>query len=197
LSGQVFEQDTIEYMIAHCGKGDIVHAGTYFGDFVPALSRACAEGAKVWTFEPNRENFQCATITTVINDLHNVVMTNAGLGNHQGCLPFAVSDEAGKALGGLSHFVEPDDDTNATVVQAEVVRIDDVVPADRQVSILQLDVEGFEEQALSGGMETIQRCKPVLILERPPAQKWLADNIPSLNYQRAGKVHRNTVFTVV
>jgi hypothetical protein len=47
LSGTLWEPKTIAFMMTYCGTGDIVHAGTYFGDIVPALSQACAPGAKV------------------------------------------------------------------------------------------------------------------------------------------------------
>ena len=39
LSKKVYEPDTIEYMLKNCKSGDVVHAGTYFGDFLPALSK--------------------------------------------------------------------------------------------------------------------------------------------------------------
>jgi hypothetical protein len=38
--------------------------------------------------------------------------------------------------------------------------------------LIQLDVEGFEENALKGAYQTIQRCKPVIIIE----QKGLGKN---------------------
>src|SRR5882672_2138462 len=72
LSGDVWEPDTIEFMVNHVGDGDIVHAGAYFGDFIPALSQACKPSAKLWTFEPNPENYRCALITIEINGLRNV-----------------------------------------------------------------------------------------------------------------------------
>ena len=73
-------------MSKNCGTGDLVHAGTYFGDFIPALSRVCAPDAKVWAFEPNPENYRCALITTTLNNLHNVEIKNAGLGSQEGSM---------------------------------------------------------------------------------------------------------------
>jgi hypothetical protein len=65
---------------------------------------------------------------------------------------------------------------------------------ERHVSIIQLDVEGFEQPALMGAMETIKRCKPILILENCPEPDWLAENILSLGYRISGNLHKNTVF---
>src|SRR5690606_36519209 len=67
LAGEVHELRTIQFIIAHAGDGDIVHAGSYFGDFLPALSNNCAPNAKIWTFEPNDENYRCSLITIPIN----------------------------------------------------------------------------------------------------------------------------------
>ena len=64
LNGKVWEEETLKFMSKHCGTGDIIHAGTYFGDFLPALSKACHTKAKVWAFEPNLENYKCAIVTT-------------------------------------------------------------------------------------------------------------------------------------
>ena len=197
LSGDVWEPDTIEFMAHHAGNGDIVHAGTYFGDFIPALSRACLDGARLWAFEPNPENYRCALITIVINDLKNVAIKNAGLGAQNGPLLLRVSDENGRALGGISRFVlEGDKNDREHFVEADVVRLDDVLPADRRITILQLDVEGFEQQALTGAMKTIQRCKPILILEGLPAKGWFSENVTDLGYEVCHRSNGNTILAV-
>jgi FkbM family methyltransferase len=197
LSGGVWEPDTLALMAGRAGAGDIVHAGTYFGDFIPALSRACADGARVWAFEPNPENYRCARITAEINGVRNVAIRNAGLGARAGAALLRVADDGGRALGGASHVVpnarkeDPGD-----LVEVDVVALDEVLPPDRQVAVVQLDVEGFEQPALTGAIETIRRCHPVLILERLPEPGWLAEHILSLGYRVAGTVHRNTVLTM-
>ena len=105
-----------------------------------------------------------------------------------------ISDATGRSLGGVSRLIESvgknNSDQCATV---EIVRIDDVVPPGRKVSILQLDVEGFEQQALSGAIETIKRCKPILILENLPERDWLNEHIYHLGYHVVGKVHSNSI----
>lgn len=197
LSGDVYEAETIEYIVTNCRDGDIIHAGTYFGDFLPALSRACSADAKVWAFEPNPENYRCALITKLINDLSNVELTNTGLGSEKGSFHMMVSDETGRSLGGGSRLVEVDDTkNNGQFISVEIFRIDDVVPLDRKIAILQLDVEGFEKSALLGAIETIKRNNPILILENLPEKDWLADNILQLGYKSVGKVCGNTILSM-
>lgn len=194
--GKVYEEDTIDYIAKNCGKGDIIHAGAFFGDFLPALSRACKNGSKVWAFEPNPENYRCAKITMYINDIRNVELTNAALGLQEGVMRMAVSEENGTALGGRSHLVETVYESKRNCIDVRMVRIDDVIPADRSISILQLDVEGFEKLALTGSMSTIKKNRPILILETLPSEDFLKDNIFKLGYKVVGNVCDNTILKV-
>ncbi len=191
LSGGVYERETIEFIIQNCRGGDIIHAGAFFGDFLPPLAAACAEGGKVWAFEPNPASYRCALITTLINDLRNVTLSNAGLGSEEGQLPMQVSKGASNKV--LDVSPTSTDSSNAILVP--IVRIDDVVPDDRRVTILHLDVEGFEKPALRGAMATIERNKPILILERIPHEGWLDEELVALGYKYAGTVHANTIFS--
>lgn len=195
LQGEVHEKDTIEYIAEVCGKGDIVHAGAYFGDFIPALSRQCSDEATVWAFEPNPENYRCAEITTMINRLENVKLYNAALGSSDSHAALRVENVLGGSVGGNSS-VESNPSTEGRVVNSRLVRVDDIVPDERTISVLQLDVEGFERQALSGSIETINRCKPAIILENKPDDEWMNRNILSIGYKCKGMVGHNYVFEV-
>jgi FkbM family methyltransferase len=194
LAGEVWEPDTVALVCRRLGRGDVVHAGTYFGDFLPAYSRACSPGAVVWAFEPNRENFRCAQITVKLNDLRNIRLANAALGAGRGDGAVITADPDGRARGGASQVV-----TGAAVratsgaQPVSIVAVDDAVPPDRHVSVIQLDVEGFEETALSGALATIVRCRPVLVLETLPTGDWMARHLDPLAYRVVGTVHANTV----
>lgn len=202
MNSAVFEPDTIDFMCANCGDGDIVHAGAYFGDFLPALSAACAPDAKIWAFEPNNENFQCAQITTLINKLENTVLTNTGLGENDGILYMRTKDETGRGLGGASHIVDESDYDPAFDQEVRLAAIDTLIPHERNISIIQLDVEGHEQSVLAGSLETIRRCKPILVLEIIPGcdlltSEWFASNILSLGYKQQERLHVvNVVFSI-
>ncbi|MHA2405825.1 MAG: hypothetical protein ACXACH_03630, partial [Candidatus Hermodarchaeia archaeon] len=100
MNGCVSEPKTIEFINSNCGRGDIIHAGTYFGDFLPGISRGCEEGAIVWAFEPNLENYKCAMLTAQINGLNNVKISNFGLGKLRRNGILTIKDQSGQALGG-------------------------------------------------------------------------------------------------
>lgn len=194
LNGQVYEPDTIQFMVNNCGKGDIIHAGTFFGDFLPALSSAISSNSYVWAFEPSKENYRCAKITTMINELDNVKLFNSGLGETSKTSKMVIKTNNGVNLGGASRILDENENIG-TMIDVDVVKIDDMV-GERDISIIQLDVEGYEQQALAGAIETIKRCKPLLILEDNKniiKSQWFKDNIISLNYHIVKKLHENTL----
>ncbi len=193
LQGRVWEPKTIAFMRENCGAGDVVHAGTYFGDFLPAISTALAPSARLWAFEPARENFACAQETLRLNGFNNVTLLNAALGDCAGTAKLCVGSPAVPFKGGTARVVDRQK-AGFVYEDAQVAKVDDIIPVGRRVSILQLDVEGYEQQALSGAIETIRRCRPILILEHLPKDRdWFAANILALGYFMSGKLHANFI----
>lgn len=181
MQGKVWEHETIEFICKHA-DGDIVHAGTYFGDFLPALSKAAGDNL-IWAFEPVQENFHCAAITVLLNDLQNVHLHHAALGSSETPLSFKTVDDKGKSLGGSSHA-----SAAGTTTVPQLV-LDRVIPSDRKVSVLQLDVEHFEGDVLRGARELVRRNRPIIILENVP--EGFAEEA---GYGHTRTIHGNSVF---
>jgi FkbM family methyltransferase len=193
LRGDVWEAETLAFLASQCGSGDVVHAGTYFGDFLPALSRAIAVGARVWAFEPSSDNFLCAGITLKLNAIGNVTLTHAALGAGPADALLCIGADGRRSAGGSS-AIASGKEAGRVYETVPVVALDDIVPGDRNVSILQLDVEHYEQQALAGALATIRRCRPLLILENLPADPgWHAANILSLGYESVACIDANQV----
>lgn len=197
LNGEVFEPETINFIVKNCGKGDVIHAGTFFGDFLPGISNSLSKRSLLWAFEPNTESFRCAEITSLINNLKNIKLFNTGLGQIKSRTKMLVESDSGYNLGGASKILKEPEVGKA--IEVEIVLIDDIIPKDRMVSIIQLDVEGYEKEALTGAIKTINRCKPILILEDNDnvfQTDWFVENILSLGYELNRKIHANTLFTI-
>jgi FkbM family methyltransferase len=143
--------------------------------------------AIIWAFEPNPDSFRFATRTIELNRLSNVILTNAALDAQPGEAALLTTRPDGVALGGASRIVaSPESDLPVSI--ARTVTLDSIVPEDRRVSVIHLDVEGHEAFALAGAMRTIARCRPTLIFETVPP-------VP-LGYRYEGKVNANTIFLV-
>jgi FkbM family methyltransferase len=194
LNGEVYEEQTLDFMRRCAGDGDIIHAGTYFGDFLPALSRGVRSGRLIWAFEPNPENYAAAVITCRLNDLQNVKLFNSGLGESAAIMKMRVRS-AGKSLGGASSIIgDPSLVPTQDIIDVPIRRIDDVVPRSRKISLLQLDVEGFEQFAIAGAVETIATWRPILILETLPVG-WPGQGLSPSPYKIRGQLHENTVLS--
>ena len=195
LSGKVYEPETIAFMRAHAGEGDIVHAGTFFGDFLPGLSKNMANGARIWAFEPNPRSYQHARETIKLNGLMNVTLTHAAVSEASGTVQLRTHSSGGEALGGLSH-VRSGIEGDPGFVSVDSIRLDDAVPDDRHVSIIQLDVEGHELSAVLGAGAILHRCKPILILEAFERNRWIRRQFGSLGYEHLGAIHGNHIYAV-
>jgi FkbM family methyltransferase len=190
LRGEVWEHPTLSYLVHASAGKTVIHAGTYFGDFLPALGAAAS---KVWAYEPNEENYRCAQATCSLNRLGNVQLFNAALGRASGQVRFQTQSEAGSALGGRSHVVDHDK-AQPGVDSVPSIAIDEVVESKDDIAVIQLDVEGYETAALSGALKTIERCRPMLVLESKPDDQWWSQHLEPLGYQRTRALDDNTVF---
>jgi FkbM family methyltransferase len=195
LRGRVWERETIEFMRRHALDRDIVHAGMFFGDFLPGLAPALARGRKVFAFEPNPESFACAQWTATLNALTNVDMHNAGLGEAKRSALMRTR-ENGRAIGGASHILPGDRDYESIerdVISVSVVRIDEILPLVADVGIVQLNIEGYEKYALLGGINTIRKHRPIIILENVP-QDVVDELLTPIGYRRGDIINGNTIF---
>ena len=152
IEGGVHEDVTIEYLRS-IGK-TIIHSGGGFGDFLPAL-RDCD---KVFVFEPNQLMYQSLCETIRLNSLTNIEISPKAIGNHDGFAFLKTVDQNGLEMGPRSEVAKSGD-------KVEMVKLDSIIPKDCEISVIHLDLEGYEFEALRGASEIINRDKPIIILE--------------------------------
>jgi FkbM family methyltransferase len=194
IIGAVWEKETLTLIRKYVGTRDIVHAGAFFGDFLPPLSAALQDGARIWAFEPSPLSFRHAERTIALNAIDNVELRMVGLGDISAMRPLAFNGPPGSGLAGGSIFrkngLPP---AQRQTLDAEIVRIDDVIPADRDVGVIQLDLEGYEFKALRGAVGTIRRCRPLLIIEANRPLPRCVRLLSELKYRIVGMVNANLV----
>ncbi len=196
LRSRVWESDTLDLLCACEPEGDVVHAGAFIGDFLPALAHFRRGGARVWAFEPNRETFQCAQATATLNSLEHGVLSNAGLAASTGAALLAVSDREGQPLGGGSRILS--DRSRArwrSTEEIALTSIDDTLGAGRNVAAIHLTVQRHEREAFAGALSTIERCRPLIVLAALPGSEWVAANLAPLGYRARDRVDNNPVFS--
>jgi FkbM family methyltransferase len=196
---KIWEHKTIEFIQENINDKSIVHAGTYIGDMLPAISKSTK--GKVFAFEANPDTAECAKKTIEINGLGNILFHEMGLGDKKSKQDLIFEYQDGKSLGGGSRLDFEDQRENRYTLKTnkrktiDITTIDSVV--NEEVSIIQLDIEGFEMKALMGGIETIRKYKPILILENVSGdEEFMQSDILPLGYRRFTKVDENTVWKV-
>lgn len=130
-------------------RGTVVQAGGNLGVFPRWLSDRFD---RVITFEPDVDNFlmMCRNAPA-----ENIIRLQAALGcEHEG-VGMSKENEAGRTHAGVVHVSGPGIIPTLCLDDFE---LDDV-------AFIQLDVEGYEIEALTGAMDTINRCQPVIMAE--------------------------------
>lgn len=162
--------------------GNMIHAGTFFGDMLPSFSRKCS--GTVYAFEPVLENYVLSKICIQQNNLENVIIFNAGLGKEMRVARIDTGDETSQHRGGRSHI-------------GDAGQLTSLVAIDRlglnSVSIIQLDVEGSELNALEGAVQTIETCRPAVLIEDNANN--CAPLLKGLEYVQVGSIPGLAVWT--
>lgn len=138
--------------------------GAYHGTHTLFLS---LHSDKVHAFEPNPQSFGHLARNVEVNRLENVVLHQTGLGESEGELTF--HDGGGTRESGTlwASFVADYSPKHDITMRARVARGDDLLPAEDSgsVSLVKIDVEGFERPVLAGLRTTLASARPVIVME--------------------------------
>lgn len=174
-----------------------LQAGGAIGAWPKYFSRMFEQ---VYTFEPYPPSFHCLTVN--VPEL-NVYKFNAALGEKRGLVYMDFPEhrqrsETGKEnIGGFRCFRSDRADLTMELANIPTLRIDDLeLPV---LDLLYLDLEGYELFALRGGIQTIARCRPTIVMEDKggcmtyghkigDVEKYLIANV---GYQTVKRFHGN------
>lgn len=178
---QTADED-INLILPFCKEKKVaIQAGGNVGVWPKRLAK---EFEAVYTFEPDPVNYECLK-RNVPED--NVVMFNGGLGDTTGYVGMKLGTNNCGA-----HRIEGEGEVCIFRIDAFYLK---------QCDLIQLDIEGYELQALKGAIETIQKFKPVIVIEENglcenygvksgDTEKWLIEQ----GYQVAARNKRDIIF---
>lgn len=119
---------------------------------------------KVHAFEPNPVVRKALESNVSLNKIKNVTIHSIGLGDTNESIPFYVPKKDHLSCGS---FCANHDDRNEYYNDLEVRVGDDFVYERniKNIDIIKIDVEGFEKKVISGLSKTIEKHRPMIILE--------------------------------
>lgn len=149
------------------GAGDwVLDVGANIGQYTWQLSELVGESGRVLAIEPVPETFALLTSNVQHFKYRNVSMLNVALSDATGVaemfIPRFDTGLLNYYQASLRHHETPEEG-GCTILR---VRFDDLM-LPRPLSLIKVDAEGHDESVLNGLADTLERDRPVLIVEEP------------------------------
>lgn len=148
----------------------IFDIGANFGYYAITLASTLQRDCQVYAFEPFRPSYERLNKNIALNSLHDTVFP----------YPLGFSDVVGTGhmvtRAGNSGAARVSIDDNGTPVP--LVTLDSFCGdnAIERIDFIKIDVEGYEERLLLGGVKTIVQVKPLIFIELNPPTLTLANS---------------------
>ena len=154
-AGVQWEAHVLALLEEHVEPGAVVvEVGAHIGTHTIPLARLVGPYGLVYAFEPQRKLFRELHHNLALNAITNVVPLRFAIGSGDARVvemnPSRIGNEGGTSVGTGGDPVE--------------LRELDSFGFER-VTVIKIDVEGFEEEVLAGAEETILKSRPVIVLE--------------------------------
>lgn len=157
----------------------VIDVGAHIGTHAIKLGQLVGPKGHVIAFEPQRKMFDELRCNLGLNGVENVTPLQVGLGDTFGELEMDAPNPLNE--GGVG----PGEGGN----RAPLRPLDSY--ALENVSVLKIDVEGFEDHVIEGARNTIAEHKPVIFVEIQGGKNW--DNAPpEVREKIAATAHRLT-----
>ena len=155
VAGRQWEAHVLELCERHIEPGTVVlEVGAHIGTHTVPLSRLVGPWGRVYAFEPQRKVYRELHHNLALNGVTNVVPLRYAIGS-------------GEARIIEMNAPTPGNEGNTGVGsggdRAELRNLDSF--GFERVSVIKIDVEGYENEVLAGASETIRRNRPVIVTE--------------------------------
>jgi FkbM family methyltransferase len=153
-NNHVFEKHLVELFAKHVKPGTtVIDAGAHIGVHTVKLATLAGPKGRVYAFEPQRKLHRELTFNLRLNALDNAVPLRFALGHTAAVIEMDATPAGNE---GGAHVGKGGD-------KVELRTLDSF--GFRNVSLLKIDVEHFEDFLLEGAQLTIARNRPVIVIE--------------------------------
>lgn len=167
--GRIYEQYLFDYIKNNIDikNKNVVDIGANFGFHSLEFAQMIGDSGKVYAFEPQRLVYYQLCGNIIINGLDNVICHNVGLGDKEDILELENQNYYSKETINIGN-THTNKFTGNGKERVQIKTLDSYKI--ENVSVIKIDVQGYEPFVLDGGRETILRNKPYIFIEIEPPQ---------------------------
>ena len=176
--GSKREYSTIQNFLRIIQVGDyVIEVGGHIGYFSTLFSNIIGPDGKLDVFEPSEDNLKYLKKNIFLMPTKlskEVSIIEKGVGDQNGILDFFIDPITGQNnsfVKDFDRFYEnrkrsAEKNASLTVIHSPVIRLDDYLQNNTvNPNFIKIDVEGFEYNVILGAKNTIEKCKPNLMIE--------------------------------
>ena len=130
----------------------LIDCGAYDGDSIHDYIAEHKEYKRIIAFEPDPDNVKKIRLREERENIKNLLVINSGVYSYDGKLYFNAKGESNSHLSSEGDF------------EVSVTTIDKYIEKFSENSLIKMDIEGSELEALKGAQESIKRFTPVLTI---------------------------------
>lgn len=178
LSSPGFIEDTIiqqghwEPHLANfiCGYmwngGVFLDVGANIGYHSLFVAASCPQATCIG-YEPHPQLAEQFLCNVKLNDLSNIKLHQAAVGNMTGTIPFNLYTEQGLNHGLSSILYYDYMDTNYEQVSVPIISLDQSLESHliSDVKVIKIDTQGYEYEVILGAQQIIQKAQPIICFE--------------------------------
>lgn len=176
VRSQTYEAAATAFVRTHVRPGfTCVDVGANAGYYTVLMSRLVGSTGRVLAMEPAPDFLARLRAHVELNELTNVAILPVGIGDRDGEWSLNVAGCTATMVDGIVVRREPPMDRPeaerailaARVLKVPILRLDEALERAgiREIDFLKIDVDGFEQQVLSGAEQTFSRRRPIILLE--------------------------------
>ena len=155
-SGQLaHDQNMLPIVLKHIPIGGVVlDIGCYIGDHTIAYANKVGKDGNVFAYEPSDDAYRCAFYNMRLHDNTEVINIAIGAKNGTAAINKVQTND------GMNFLTDGNEIKVKTLDQVFIVenQID-------RIDFIKIDCEGFELDVLAGGVETIKKYRPKMLIE--------------------------------
>lgn len=157
----------------------MIDVGANYGLYSYHANKLLGSAGKIYAFEPVPFTASTFKFISKLLGFGNVDLQQKGCGDKPGQLKFTLPvQDNGAIAAGLAHISTRQNEREGKgkhfrfketkEITCDVVRLDDVVPNDREISLIKCDTEGADLMVMKGASGIIDKFHPTIICEIGP-----------------------------